>query len=943
MILQPHAGNHSVNNRYSRFRTSKLLFLFCCFLLSGYTSMAQICNPPSVYMQPGNASGCEGSNVSFGTAGAFATGYQWQVDTGSGFVNLVNDSHYADVTLNSMSIYNLTPAMDGYIFRAIILGDSPTCYSVSVSAVLHVAQISATAVLTNPTCFGGTNGLIDLTVSGGSGIYGYYWPSTGWVEEPDLMNAPAGTHTVTIGDDQGCYGAATFTLTQPSEINVSGVAQGNPYCHGMTNGYAQVSSFGGTGTHTYLWSPSGQTGTTATGLGGGVHTVTVTDAIGCTKTMSFNIVEPQPLQATVTTTDVSCNGMTNGMASVIATGGPANFSYNYQWQGVGAGYSSINGLAAGNYNVLVYAGMCSTSQPFTINQPVALTSELTSFTNIHCNNASDGMAIVTGNGGTGNYTFDWSTSSEITGHATDLPAGTTEVTITDERGCTSMQSFVLTEPSPLALVIDSVHAATCFDASNGALYITATGGSPYITSGLQFYSVTMPPLPATANSVQYFQPSSTSEHLTGLTPGSYEFTFHDVNGCSATITVPVSAPDSIALTVVSLENVSCFGLSDGSAEVAATGGVGNLTFSSDSGTISPMIDLLPAGDFTVYATDENNCSSQYILTISEPAQLAADSVVNDVSCYGGSNGAIDLTTAGGTAPYTFEWDDNSTSEDRTGLTAGIYSVTISDDHDCSVTITSSVSQPSEMVSSFSAANCDSYTWNAQTYTTSGLYTHVFTSANGCDSTVTLNLTITNGTTGSANQTACNSITLNGQTYVTSGTYIQHLTNAAGCDSTLTLNLTISTMEMTALDNNDGSITASSANGYQWIDCATGNGIPGANSQTFTATLNGTYAVAGTSNSGCSDTSACVTINYLGVAEHSLSAITIAPNPTQNLVTVQFDELTANVTIRDAQGKSLAFQNIVSGEQISLINYPAGVYFFEFATAKGVTTKRIVKN
>lgn len=681
--------------------------------------MAQICNPPGIYIQPASRSTCAGFSVSFDVIASFPMGYQWQVDTGSGFVDMVNNGTYTDVTANSMTVYNVTPAMDGYVFRAIVLGSSPTCYSVSANAILHVTPLSANAVLTNPTCSGGTNGLIDLTVSGGSGLYGYYWPSTtGWSDEPDLVNASAGTYTVTFEDDMGCTGEATYTLTQPSPITVSGVALGNPYCHGMTNGYVEVSSSGGTGSHTYLWSPSGQTGTTASGLGGGIHTVTVTDANGCTETMSFTLVEPQPLQATVTKTDISCNGLTDGTASVSATGGPASFSYSYQWSGVGSNYPSVNGLHAGNYTVNVYAGMCSVTQPFTISEPDALTSAVAAFTNLQCNNASDGSATVTADGGTGSYTFSWSTSSETTGHAADLPAGLTEVTITDQRGCTSMQSFTLTEPSPLVLAIDSIHAPTCYTSSDGALYIEVTGGTPTNTAGFPHYTATMPTLPATASDGQTWPEGNMIQYLTGLTAGSYAFTFEDASGCTAAITVPVTAPDSIVVTLVSLENASCHGLDDGSATVAATGGVGALTFHWDSGTISPVNDQLSAGDFTVYAMDENNCSSSYIVTISEPSALTltVDSI-HTPTCYNASDGALYIEVTGGTpinnagsSYYTTtlpvlpatassgqSWPEGNMIQYITGLTANSYAFTFEDANGCTASITVPVANPDSIV------------------------------------------------------------------------------------------------------------------------------------------------------------------------------------------------------------------------------------------------------
>ncbi|MNK18861.1 hypothetical protein D3C87_370760 [compost metagenome] len=575
---------------------------------------------------------------------------------------------------------------------------------------------------------------------------------------------------------------------------------------------------------------------------------------------------------------------------------------------------------------------------------------------------------------------------------------------------------------PTILPSAVVTPVSCSGASDGAIHLNPSGGtSPYSIN---------------------WNDGITSKDRTGLTGGTYSAVITDANGCSTIFTTTITVPASSITATAAITNVSCFNGSNGEIDVTASGGTLPYTFDWGGGITTEDRTALAAGTYDVAIGDVNGCILVHV-TITQPASALSGTVSpTNVNCFGGSDGAIDLTPMGGTAPYTVEWNDGITSEDRSGLTSGTYSVTISDHKGCVKTLSASVTQPAPIASSFPAAACYTYSWNGQAYTSSGSYTHVYQVTNGCDSTVTLNLTIKQATTGSMTQTACNSFTLNGQSYTTSGTYTQNLVNAAGCDSTLTLTLTIthstshsvtetacgsftlngetyaasgvylqhlenaagcdsaltlnltilehtthsitetacdaftlngqtytssgtytqylenaagcdSTLilhlivsdlpGMTAVNNGDGTITASNAVSYQWIDCETEAIIPGASEQTFVAAFNGSYAVIGTSTDGCSSTSDCITINYLGLTEQGIPDISLSPNPTTDFITVQFEGVTATLIVRDAQGKILASQKISSGAQISMKNYADGVYLFEFSTAKGSAIKRVVKN
>jgi hypothetical protein len=248
------------------------------------------------------------------------------------------------------------------------------------------------------------------------------------------------------------------------------------------------------------------------------------------------------------------------------------------------------------------------------------------------------------------------------------------------------------------------------------------------------------------------------------------------------------------------------------------------------------------------------------------------------------------------------------------------------------------------------SECVSYLWNGTTYTASGSYTFTATNAAGCDSTATLVLTIGNNSSTTTAAT-CGSFTwTNGTTYTASGTYTQTLTNAAGCDSLVTLNLTINpTPTATATDNGNGTgtLVASTGASYQWIDCATNTPITGATSATYTAPINGSYAVIVTNSSNCSATSSCVIVDYIGLEENTLS-FNVYPNPTTGAINIVIDQTTAkyDVTVEDMNGRAIAnFGSLINGNgvySLDLSNVVTGVYFIKLRNELEERTVRIIK-
>lgn len=675
------------------------------------------------------------------------------------------------------------------------------------------------AAQTNVSCFGGSNGSVTVSASGGAGSYTYSINGGPFGPSPTFIGLIAGSHTITINDVNGCSFVIPLSITQPTVL-VLGTSSLNAICT-AANGSATVTASGATSPYTYAWSTTpSQTTSTATGITAGIYTVTVTDANGCTQTATTGVGSNPGGTASISAqNNVTCAGANNGNATVSMSGATTP-PYTYSWNPTSQTTVTATGLAPGSYTVTVSDGNgCIATTTTVITEPTIITNSFTNV-NVTCNGGNNGMATINPAGGTPPYTYLWTPTSQTTQTAGGLTAGSYTCVITDANGCTHSASTTITEP--IAMGLTETHVDANCGLPNGSATVSVTGGvGPYT------YSWSTIPVQTTATA-------------TGLASNTYVCTVTDANSCSQNISVTVSNLSGPTASIFSTTDVSCNGLNDGNATVTISGGTSPYTFAWSNGAVLPTATNLIAGTYTVTATDVNGCVASTSVTITEPVVLATTSTSTDPLCFGALNGTITTTTSGGTAPYSYLWTPGgATTPNLTGLTAGSYTLQVTDAHGCTTITIVTLNNPTAITASTTTTNvtcsgmCDgtatvslsagtgpiSYLWSdvsAQTTPTAialcaGTYTVTSTDANGCSSTATA--TVTSPGTMSVSITAFGNVTCFNDcdgwasSAVTGGTApFSFMWNPGGTAGASVNNLCAATYTVTATDANGCSAT-----------------------------------------------------------------------------------------------------------------------------------------
>jgi hypothetical protein len=467
---------------------------------------------------------------------------------------------------------------------------------------------------------------------------------------------------------------------------------------------------------------------------------------------------------------------------------------------------------------------------------------------LSCYGANDGSLSVVVTEGEEPFTYLWSTG-DTTATITGRPAGAYSVVVKDASGEELPLSATITQPEQI-IVTDSITNASCSGQPDGAIDVSVSGGSGGYT-----YT---------------WSNGLTTQDLTGLAPGTYTLIVKDSSNCSVQKSYVVGNSASIAIAVAATQPACT--QSNGSINITVTGGAQPYTFAWSNGMTTEDLQNLAPGSYKVIVTDANGCKAELIYTLRENNTLRLNAVVKQTSCLDDASGGVDLIVTGGTAPYTYTWSNSETTEDLSGLTAGIYKVTVTDANGCTATLTVSVSKktfqvgniviqplchgdstgsitlnPTGGVAPYTYQWSNGETGNSISGLAPGTYTVVITDSTGCSRNLAFVITdplelVASGTIGNTQCSAEGSFTIdltvtggkspytyvwsNGATTqdldsLQSGTYSVTVKDVNGCSVTKDFVITSGTASWACLINQPDSIPACSSTGNVLTTSVTG--------------------------------------------------------------------------------------------------------------------------
>ena len=579
-----------------------------------------------------------GAIVTTASGGTAPYTYSWLSPNGTTSTN-------KDLATLAVGIYKLT------------VTDSKSCTATRNDTINQPTALTVTTVATNLNCKNGASGTITTAPSGGTSPYTYNWilANTTTSINKDLSNLGAGTYGLTVTDGKLCTTTRTVTITEPDSVQIGTAAIVGTRCSQPTGSITVNTITGGNGGYTFAWTGPNGTAYATQNIGSampGSYSLTVKDSKNCTATRTFAIVDTAAniINSTPSVTNVICNGGTNGVISLTATG---SSSLTYNWTGPNgftATTLNISNLRAGNYTLVITDAGCSKTISATVNEPTPIVTAVQSV-NIRCKgtptSVGTGSIALNATGGTGTLTITWTGPNgfSATGQSINaLKAGTYTASISDANSCPKSQSVTITEPADtLGITNSAVTPITCNGASTGAISVTVAGGTPqysYAWTGTGGFT-------------------STQKDISGRTAGQYTLTITDANGCLLSRSFTLTDPTPI---VVNAGTTDASGSPNGTISLNVTGGQAPYTYLWTGQGVAPTAQnqtgLCP-GTYNVTVRDNAQCPIQRAVTVggscSTPMRVVGSAAITNAGCPGTNAGMITINWEGGVAPFTAEW------------------------------------------------------------------------------------------------------------------------------------------------------------------------------------------------------------------------------------------------------------------------------------------------
>ena len=607
----------------------------------------------------------------------------------------------------------------------VVTDASGGCVSTINVTVNLSGTIPATFTSTQTACTGVNNGTITITSAGGTGPYTF--SLDGGAPVPGTLpftfsNLSPGSHTIQVNDIGTSCNTGLLTVNITVGPGVTGTISATPTaCLGQGTGTITVTAL--TGSAPFTWSLDGgpylpgASPYTFTNVFGGAHSVIIRDAFNCTVPLTINVPFGAGVTGTATSTATSCTGVNDGTITVTATFGTPPFSWSLDGAPPVTGPSpyTFTGVAPGSHTVTITDAIgCST--PIIVNVIGGATPTATlSSTATACASANNGTISITAASIGGPYTFSLDGGAPVAGTLpytfTNVPAGNHTVTVVGAAGCSTGPLSITVSAGAGVTGSASTTATSCNTATNGSITVTALSGFAPFTWSLNGGPAQSGASPYTFNNVP---------------AGTHSVLITDNFGCTFTVSAIAVTAGPALTTTVSTTDVLCNGGATGVITVTVPViGTPPYEYSLDgmNWQSSNIFSGLTAGNYTVYYREANGCQGQQPVTVNEPAALGATAATVAVSCNGGTDGTITVTSNGGIAPYEYSINGGTNWQSSNVFTvaAGPYTISIRDVNGCTITRNVTVTEPAALTASSvnTSASCNGGNDGVITVTASG--------------------------------------------------------------------------------------------------------------------------------------------------------------------------------------------------------------------------------
>ncbi|MEQ8325077.1 MAG: gliding motility-associated C-terminal domain-containing protein [Vicingaceae bacterium] len=549
--------------------------------------------------------------------------------------------------------------------------DSQGCMTSDTFFITDLTGPTVSTAVTNESCAATCDGKIVASASG-TGPFAYQWTPS-FFSNPTLNSVNGlcpGSYYLSVTDGNGCRSISEQVVSPGKDLSVE-FDLSPPSCNGACDAGIIANVLGGLPPYSYQWSTSSvQKG--ISNVCAGTYTLTVIDANACSISRSVEIGDAEPISVSLITSNLSCYDQCDGSITSIVQGGGGK--YTYTWSTT-ANSEDISNLCEGSYWLQVAdENACVASDTISIANGIPIDATF-STTPAGCGQCN-GSINVSSSGGNGiPYSLLWSTG-DTTNVISDLAAGIYSVEISDNQGCSQEFKIGLSN-SAGPVISDTAVGESCFNSCDGV-------GSVNVISSQGPYSVL------------WNDPAmQKTDSAKNLCPSIYFYSVTDSTGCVTYDSVSVSASDELAISYALLQP-TCQGSNDGSITANVTGNQGPVSFLWSTSDTTSVIDTIGAGTYWVLVNDSSGCSKTDTIELNEPAQLAVAFGVTLPSCFNSCDAMVSVQVTGGTAPYTYAWNDpgNQSSPVAFGLCPGYALVTVTDAKNCSFTDSVLVTAPS---------------------------------------------------------------------------------------------------------------------------------------------------------------------------------------------------------------------------------------------------------